>query len=73
MLTPEILTLIAYAGLAGLYLVVVPLVILVYINRRWEPSSAWEKVILFFGAFFFFPGLLLWGGFFTFRPPMRDI
>ncbi|MGF1575114.1 MAG: NAD(P)H-quinone oxidoreductase subunit L [Cyanophyceae cyanobacterium] len=73
MLTPGILVALTYAGLAGLYLVVVPLAALIYINRRWETSAAWEKVILFFVALFFFPGMLLWGSFFTFRPPMREI
>lgn len=73
MLTPELLTLLTYGALAGIYLVVVPLATLFYINRRWEPSSAWEKVILFFVALFFFPGLILWGSFFTFRPPMRNV
>lgn len=62
-----------YAGLAVLYLLVLPLLSLLYVDKRWASGSAWEKVLMFFLVLFFFPGMVLLAPFMTFRPKPRSL
>jgi NAD(P)H-quinone oxidoreductase subunit L len=73
LLSDSILAAIAYAAIAGTYLLVIPLVILFYFKARWYKTGSIERVFLCFLAFFFFPGLLLLSPFFNFRPEARTI
>ncbi|OIP76778.1 MAG: NAD(P)H-quinone oxidoreductase [Oscillatoriales cyanobacterium CG2_30_44_21] len=72
-LSDSLLATIAYAAIAGTYLLVVPLILLFYFKARWYQTGSIERVILCFFAFFFFPGLLLLSPFFNFRPQAREI
>ncbi|MFS8855024.1 NAD(P)H-quinone oxidoreductase subunit L [Synechococcus sp. H55.7] len=62
-----------YAGLAILYLLVLPLLSLLYVDKRWTSAGAWEKVLMFFLVLFFFPGMVLVAPFMTFRPKPRSL
>lgn len=73
MTSTSLLILMTYVGLAGLYLVVLPLLSLLYVDKRWTSSSAWEKVLMFFLVLFFFPGMVLVAPFMTFRPKPRSL
>jgi len=46
---------------------------LVYVDKRWNCSGAWEKVLMFFLVLFFFPGMVLVAPFMTFRPKPRSL
>lgn len=70
--TPTLIGL-TYAALAVLYLLVLPFLFLVYVDKRWNYSGAWEKVLMFFLVLFFFPGMVLVAPFMTFRPKPRSI
>ncbi|MEN9219441.1 MAG: NAD(P)H-quinone oxidoreductase subunit L [Thermostichales cyanobacterium BF4_bins_65] len=70
MLSPVALV---YLALAGLYLLVMPLVSVLYLKARWSYAGKWEKVLLCFLVFFFFPGLVLVCPFINFRPPLRKL
>ncbi|GAB4215816.1 MAG: hypothetical protein OHK0012_16780 [Synechococcales cyanobacterium] len=65
--------LLIYAGLAGAYLLVLPVLVVLYLQARWEKAGSWEKVLIFFLVFFFFPGTLLVSPFINFRPPLRPV
>ncbi|MGB3202787.1 MAG: NAD(P)H-quinone oxidoreductase subunit L [Nodosilinea sp.] len=62
-----------YAGIAGVYLVVVPLALIFYVRRRWYQAGSIERTLLYGLVFVFFPGLLLFSPFLNFRPQPRDI
>ncbi|WP_017328244.1 NAD(P)H-quinone oxidoreductase subunit L [Synechococcus sp. PCC 7336] len=62
-----------YAALAGIYLVVIPLFAMYYLQLRWNVSSGWEKGLMFFLVFFCFPGTILLGPFLNFRPQQRPL
>ncbi|HIK21367.1 MAG TPA: NAD(P)H-quinone oxidoreductase subunit L [Synechococcus sp. M44_DOE_062] len=70
--TPSLIGL-TYAGLAVLYLLVLPLLSLLYVDKRWTSGGAWEKVLMFFLVLFFFPGMVLLAPFMTFRPKPRSL
>lgn len=73
-LEPAVLQLITvYGAIAVVYLLVIPFIAMQYINRRWNESSGWEKILMFFLAFFFFPGMILVGPFLNFRPQQRSV
>ncbi len=72
-LTEQLKVLLLYGGLAGAYLLVIPMLSALYIDQRWTSSSSWEKVLMFFLALFFFPGILLISPFWNFRFPKREI
>ncbi|MDX2273316.1 MAG: NAD(P)H-quinone oxidoreductase subunit L [Cyanobacteriota bacterium] len=71
MMDPIFLVYGAYAALAGLYLLVLPILATFYIDKRWTSGSSWEKVLMFFLGLFLFPGLLLVGAFINYRPQRR--
>ncbi|HIK44472.1 MAG TPA: NAD(P)H-quinone oxidoreductase subunit L [Leptolyngbyaceae cyanobacterium M65_K2018_010] len=68
-----LLTLALYGGLAGLYLVVVPLALLFYLKGRWHQAGSVERTLLYGLMFAFFPGVLVFSPFLNFRPPARKL
>ncbi|MGK7929077.1 MAG: NAD(P)H-quinone oxidoreductase subunit L [Spirulina sp.] len=62
-----------YLSLSALYLVVGPAFMYFYLNQRWYTASAIERLLMYFGVFFFFPGLLLLSPILNFRPKRRTI
>lgn len=60
-----------YGGLALVYLAIMPVATILYVNARWYDSSGWEKIFMFFLAFFFFPGIIVFGPFLNVRPQRR--
>ncbi len=60
-----------YAVLGGLYLLVIPGVVYLYLKGRWYYVSSFERSFMYFLVFFFFPGLLLLSPFLNFRPRRR--
>lgn len=62
-----------YLTLAGAYLLVVPLVVLFYLNQRWYVATSFERAFMYFLVFFFFPGLLVLAPFLNFRPRRRQV
>nr|WP_290226641.1 NAD(P)H-quinone oxidoreductase subunit L [Trichocoleus desertorum] len=68
-----LLTLVLYAALGGAYLLVVPLALFFYLQKRWYIASSFERAFMYFLVFFFFPGLLLLAPFLNFRPQKRQI
>lgn len=62
-----------YLALGGAYLVVVPFVLYLYLQKRWYVVSSFERGFMYFMVFFFFPGMLLLAPFLNFRPKRREI
>lgn len=62
-----------YAGVAGVYLLVVPLALIFYVRQRWYIAGSIERTLLYGLVFVFFPGMLLFSPFLNFRPQPRDI
>lgn len=62
-----------YLVLSGAYLLVVPIVIFAYLQKRWYIASSFERGFMYFMVFFFFPGLLLLSPFLNFRPKKRQL
>ncbi|MBP0022042.1 MAG: NAD(P)H-quinone oxidoreductase subunit L [Cyanobacteria bacterium SBLK] len=62
-----------YLSLSGLYLVVLPGFMYFYLNQRWYTAGSMERLLMYFGVFFFFPGLLLLSPILNFRPKRRAI
>lgn len=67
-----IFTAAAYAGLGGVYLVVVPLALLLYLKQRWHQAGSVERTLLYGLVFAFFPGMLVFSPFLNFRPQPRS-
>ena len=57
----------AYTLLAGLYLVVVPLALIWWMQRRWTRMGKIERTAIYGLVFLFFPGLLLFAPFLNLR------
>ncbi|MBT9312501.1 NAD(P)H-quinone oxidoreductase subunit L [Leptothoe kymatousa] len=68
-----LMTLATYGGLAGLYLLVVPAVLLFYLKQRWNVATSIERLLIYSLVFVFFPGMLLLSPFLNFRPQRREI
>ncbi|MEM9567505.1 MAG: NAD(P)H-quinone oxidoreductase subunit L [Cyanobacteria bacterium P01_E01_bin.34] len=62
-----------YLGLAGAYLLVIPFIVANFVDKRWTTSGGFEKILLFFAVFFFFPGIILVAPFINYRPKRRSI
>ena len=53
--------------MGGLYLVVMPLALFFWMNRRWHVMAKIERLFVFGLVFFFFPGMILFAPFLNFR------
>jgi NAD(P)H-quinone oxidoreductase subunit L len=62
-----------YLVLSGIYLLVVPGALYLYLQKRWYVASSIERGFMYFLVFFFFPGMLLLSPFLNFRPKRREI
>lgn len=69
----ELLVLVVYGALAGLYLLAMPAIVYAYLNARWYVASSFERAFMYFLVTFFFPGLLLLAPFINFRPQPRSL
>ena len=65
--TETLLVLAAYALLGGLYLVVVPLALHVWMNKRWHRMGKVERLGIYGMVFLFFPGMIVFAPFLNFR------
>ncbi|WP_228040840.1 NAD(P)H-quinone oxidoreductase subunit L [Nodosilinea sp. LEGE 07088] len=63
----------AYVGIAGVYLLVVPLALIFYLRQRWYVAGSVERTLLYGLVFVFFPGMLLFSPFLNFRPQPRHL
>jgi NAD(P)H-quinone oxidoreductase subunit L len=59
--------LLAYGLLAGAYLLVVPLALMLWMNRRWTLMGKLERTAVYGLVFLFFPGLILLAPFLNLR------
>ena len=57
-----------YFGLVGAFLLVMPLFVYLYLEKRWYVASSIERLVMYFMVFLFFPGMLLLSPFLNFRP-----
>lgn len=62
-----LLVLLAYVAIGGAYLLVVPLGLMLWLNRRWHVMGRFERVGVYGLVFLFFPGLILFAPFLNFR------
>ncbi|MCY7323586.1 MAG: NAD(P)H-quinone oxidoreductase subunit L [Phormidesmis sp. CAN_BIN36] len=62
-----------YLVVGGAYLVVVPFVLYLYLQKRWYVVSSFERSFMYFMVFLFFPGMLLLAPFLNSRPKRREI
>ena len=65
--TETLLVLAAYALLGGLYLVVVPLALYFWMNKRWHRMGKVERLGVYGMVFLFFPGMIVFAPFLNFR------
>ena len=65
--TETLLVLAAYALLGGLYLVVVPLALFFWMNKRWHRMGKVERLGVYGMVFLFFPGMIVFAPFLNFR------
>lgn len=65
--TETLLVLAAYALLGGLYLVVVPLALYFWMNKRWHRMGKVERLGIYGMVFLFFPGMIVFAPFLNFR------
>ncbi|MFM7086395.1 MAG: NAD(P)H-quinone oxidoreductase subunit L [Cyanobium sp.] len=56
-----------YGALAGAYLVVIPLLLYAWMQRRWMVMGKIERTAVYGLVFLFFPGLLLFSPFLNLR------
>lgn len=62
-----------YLALGGAYLLVIPALLMVYLNFRWHTAGSVERTIAYALVFAFFPGLLLLSPFVNLRPKPRSL
>ena len=56
-----------YAAFGAAYLVVVPLFLLLWMNKRWTVMGKVERLGIYGLVFLFFPGMILFSPFLNFR------
>ena len=61
------MVLLAYVVLGGTYLVVVPLALYAWMNKRWHRMGKLERLGIYGMVIFFFPGMILFAPFLNFR------
>ena len=57
----------AYVVLAGLYLLVVPLALFFWMNKRWHHMGNIERLLVYGCVFLFFPGMVVFAPFLNLR------
>ncbi|NER19254.1 MAG: NAD(P)H-quinone oxidoreductase subunit L [Symploca sp. SIO1B1] len=62
-----------YLVLGGLYLLIIPGAVYLYLQKRWYTASSVERVFMYFLVFFSFPGMLLLSPILNFRPKKRQL
>ncbi|XPM60751.2 MAG: NAD(P)H-quinone oxidoreductase subunit L [Leptolyngbya sp. IPPAS B-1204] len=62
-----------YLAVGGAYLVVLPALLYLYLQRRWYTARSVERLLMYFFVFLFFPGLLLLSPVLNFRPQPRQM
>ena len=62
-----LLVFLAYGLLAGAYLLVVPLLLFLWMNKRWHLMGKFERTFVYGLVFLFFPGLILFAPFLNLR------
>ena len=62
-----LLVLLAYGLLGGLCLVVVPLALYAWMNKRWHRMGKVERLGIYGMVFLFFPGMIVFAPFLNFR------
>ena len=62
-----LLVIAAYVLLGGLYLVVVPLALYFWMNKRWHQMGKVERLGIYGMVFLFFPGMILFAPFLNLR------
>ncbi len=62
-----LLVLTAYGALTGLYLVVVPLALIWWLQKRWTVMGKIERTALYGLVFLFFPGMIVFAPFINLR------
>lgn len=62
-----------YGGLAGAYLLVLPFLTYLYLQKRWYVASSFERGFMYFLVMFFFPGMILLAPFLNLRPQPRTL
>ncbi len=65
--TDTLLVLGAYGAIGALYLVLVPLALYWWMNRRWTTMGKIERTAVYGLVFLFFPGLILFAPFLNLR------
>lgn len=71
--TSTLIALALYAVLGGLYLLIIPGALMLYLKQRWHGAGSVERLLLYALMFVFFPGVLLLSPFLNFRPQRREI
>ena len=61
-----------YLTLSVLYLLIIPGIVYSYLNGRWYVASSFERGLMYFLMFLFFPGMLVLSPFLNFRPKRRN-
>ena len=62
-----LLVLLAYVVLGGTYLVVVPLALYAWMNKRWHQMGNIERLLVYGCVFLFFPGMVVFAPFLNLR------
>jgi len=57
----------AYGALSGLYLLVVPLALFLWMNKRWHQMGKIERLVVYGMVFLFFPGMIVFAPFLNLR------
>ncbi len=71
--SPALVALGLYVALGGLYLVVVPVVLMLYLKQRETVAGSIERLFFYGLILVFFPGCLLVSPFLNFRPQRREV
>ena len=71
--TSTLLALGTYAIVGGLYLVIVPGMLLFYLKARFHTAGSLERLGVYGLVLVFFPGMLLLSPFLNFRPKRREV
>ena len=62
-----LLVLLAYGLLGGLYLLVIPLALFVWMNSRWHRMGSIERLLVYGLVFLVFPGMIVFAPFLNLR------